>query len=150
METNKRRNFLKGFGIIGAFAAGATAPVVVRHVKETKVVAAPTPTIDPNVLAVLEEQAPATLQLQATYGEVAPPPPPPTYTNSGYFVMDTTGTVSSQERMRLCADGSTMMLFNQKKFVPGTENQQTVKMVPGPDGELYLNINGQWKKVLTT
>ena len=148
METNKRRNFLKGFGIIGAFAAGATAPVVVKHVKETKVVNAPIPTIDKDVLAILEEQAPPTLQLQATYGEVAPPPPP-TYTNSGYFVVGS-DTVSSQERMRLCSDGNTMLLFNPKKFVPGTENQQSVKMVPGPDGELYLNINGQWKKVLTT
>ena len=149
METNKRRNFLKGFGILGAFTAGAVAPVVVRNVTETKVVTAPTPTIDPNVLATLEEQAPATLQLQATYGEVAPPPPPPTYEGM-YVVGSNMGIGSTQERMRLCADGSTMMLFNQKKFVPGTENQQSVKMVPGPDGELYLNINGQWKKVLTT
>ena len=149
METNKRRNFLKGFGILGAFTAGAVAPVVVRNVTETKVVTAPTPTIDPNVLATLEEQAPATLQLQATYGEVAPPPPPPTYEGM-YVVGSNMGIGSTQERMRLCADGSTMMLFNQKQFVPGTENQQSVKMVPGPDGELYLNINGQWKKVLTT
>lgn len=150
METNKRRNFLKGFGILGAFTAGAVAPVVVRNVTETKVVESPKPTIDPKVLATLEEQSPATLQLQATYGEIAPPPPPPTYSNNGYFVMAGNGTINSQERMRLCSDGSTMMLFNQKQFVPGTENQQSVKMVPGPDGELYLNINGQWKKVLTT
>jgi hypothetical protein len=150
MTTEKRRSFLKGFGIIGAFAAGVSAPVVVKHVKETKVVTAPVPTVDPNVLATLEEQAPATLQLQATYGEVAPPPPPVT-SNNGYFVMGSNlGIGTSQERMRLCSDGSTMLLMNQKQFVPGTENTQSVKMVPGPDGELYLNINGQWKKVLTT
>ena len=26
---------------------------------------------------------------------------------------------------------------------------EKIKEVPVPDGELYLNINGQWKKVLT-
>lgn len=149
METNKRRNFLKGFGILGAFTAGAVAPVVVRHVKETKVVTAPTPQIDKDVLATLEEQAPPTLTLQATYGEVAPPPPPPTY-NGMYMVGGNMGNGSSQERMRLCSDGSTMMLFNQKQFVPGTEKQQQVSLVPGPDGHLYLKINGEWKKILTT
>jgi hypothetical protein len=51
--------------------------------------------------------------------------------------------------MRIASDGSTTMLLHGKNFVPGTENQQSVKMVPGPDGELYLNINGQWKRVLT-
>lgn len=149
METNKRRNFLKGFGIIGAFAAGAAAPVVVRHVKETKVVTAPTPQIDKDVLATLEEQAPPTLTLQATYGEVAPPPPPPTY-NGMYMVGSDMGIGNSQERMRLCSDGSTMMLFNQKKFVPGTEKQHKVALVPGPDGHLYIQINGEWKRILTT
>lgn len=149
METNKRRNFLKGFGILGAFTAGAVAPVVVKHVKETKVVTAPTPQIDKDVLATLEEQAPPTLTLQATYGEVAPPPPPPTY-NGMYVVGSNIGIGSSQERMRLCSDGSTMMLFNQKQFVPGTEKQQQVSLVPGPDGHLYLKINGEWKKILTT
>ena len=145
METNKRRQFLKGFGIIGAFAAGVSAPVAVKQINETKVVAGPVPTIDPKVLAVLEEQTPPTLTLQATYGEVAPPPPPPTY-NGMYMVSDN----MAQERMRLCADGSMQVLFNQKKFVEGTEQQHQVAIVPGPDGNLYLKQNGEWKRVLTT
>lgn len=149
METNKRRNFLKGAGILGMFMAGAAAPVVVKHVKETKVVAGPVPTIDPKVLTTLEEQAPPTLELRASYGEIAPPPPPPTF-NGMYMVGDSMGIGTSMERMRINSDGSTTMLINQKKFVEGTENQQSVKMVPGPDGELYVQINGQWKKLLTT
>lgn len=149
METNKRRNFLKGAGILGMFMAGAAAPVVVKHVKETKVVGGPVPTIDPKVLATLEEQAPPTLELRASYGEIAPPPPPPTF-NGLYMVGGNMGIGTSMERMRIGSDGSTTMLINQKKFVEGTENMQSVKMVPGPDGELYVQINGQWKKLLTT
>jgi hypothetical protein len=144
-----RRSFLKGFGLLGAVVAGAAAPVVVEAATKEVPVPLPTPKIDKDVLKVLEEQAPPTLTLQATYGEVAPPPPPPTY--SGYYMVGgNVGVGSSQERMRLCADGSTMMLFNQKKFVPGTEQQQTVSMVPGPDGELYIKIGDTWKRVLTT
>jgi hypothetical protein len=46
-------------------------------------------------------------------------------------------------------DGNIKVGLSGKKFVPGTEKHVDVKLVPGPDGELYLNINGQWKKVLT-
>lgn len=144
-----RRSFLKGFGLLGAVVAGAAAPVVVEAATKEVPVPLPTPKIDKDVLKVLEEQAPPTLTLQATYGEVAPPPPPPSY--SGYYMFDgNVGIGSSQERLRLCADGSTTMLFNQKKFVPGTEQQQTVSLVPGPDGELYIRIGDTWKRVLTT
>lgn len=144
-----RRSFLKGFGLLGAVVAGASAPIVVEAKQPTP---EPTglPKIDKDIVAILEEQAPPTLSLQATYGEVAPPPPPPTFTD-GYIVTGgNMGIGSSQERLRLCADGSTMMLFNQKKFVPGSEKQHTVAMVPGPDGELYLKIGDTWKRVLTT
>jgi hypothetical protein len=51
--------------------------------------------------------------------------------------------------LTIAGDGNIQVGLNTKKFIPGTENQVNVKMVPGPDGELYLNVNGQWKKVLT-
>jgi hypothetical protein len=143
----ERRKFLRSGGLLGFLAMGAAAaPVVVEKIKEVPVpVPAPVATADPTVIAVLEEQAPATLCLLATYGEIAPPPPPPTY--NGIYAIGSSSM--GQERMRISSDGSTTMLINGKNFVPGTEKQQSVKMVPGPDGELYLNINGQWKKVLT-
>lgn len=143
----ERRKFLRSGGILGFIAMGATAaPVVVEKIKEVPVpVPAPVVTADPKVLVLLEEQAPPTLCLMATYGEIAPPPPPPAY--NGMFVIS--GGNIGQERMRISSDGSTTMLMTGKNFVPGTENHQSVKMVPGPDGELYLNINGQWKRVLT-
>lgn len=34
-------------------------------------------------------------------------------------------------------------------YVPGTMKVAQVGMVAGPDGELYLNINGKWRKVVT-
>jgi hypothetical protein len=144
----ERRKFLRSGGLLGFLAMGATAaPLVVEKIKEVPApvpVPAPVVTSDPEVLALLEEQAPPTLCLMATYGEIAPPPPP------AYNGMYAIGSSSmGQERMRISSDGSTTMLINGKNFVPGTEKQQSVKMVPGPDGELYLNINGQWKKVLT-
>ena len=143
----ERRKFLRSGGLLGFLAMGATAaPVVVEKIREVPVpVPAPVATVDPEILTLLEEQAPPTLCLMATYGEIVPPPPPTTY--NGIYAIS--GGNIGQERMRISSDGSTTMLINGKNFVPGTENQQSVKMVPGPDGELYLNINGQWKRVLT-
>ena len=80
-----------------------------------------------------------------------PPKPPPSFTPSGsYFMVTDTGSSWSNPGLILSHDGNVNIGLNQKKFVPGTEKQVNVKFVPGPDGELYLNINGQWKKVLTT
>jgi len=34
-------------------------------------------------------------------------------------------------------------------FVPGTYKRTKASMTVGPDGEMYLNINGKWRKILT-
>ena len=39
---------------------------------------------------------------------------------------------------------------SRSKYIPGTEKHVFVKLIAGPDGELYLGMDGQWKKVLTT
>jgi len=36
------------------------------------------------------------------------------------------------------------------KLIPGTENNVRVGMMVGPDGELYIRVKDDWKKVLTT
>jgi len=38
---------------------------------------------------------------------------------------------------------------NKKKFIPGTEKDVAVTMNVGPDGELYLKINGKWRRIVT-
>jgi hypothetical protein len=148
MSVQQRRNFLKGFGLVGAVAGGFYAPVVIEKVKE---VSAPVPLADPKVLAQIADQAPPTLTLTSTYGEVEPPLPPdpkPFCPESPYVLTGSTGAITSAYMIGSSTGG--MCINNlSKKFVPGTEKQVDVKMVPGPDGELYLNINGAWKKVLT-
>lgn len=142
---SQRRNFLKGFGLLGAVIAGYNAPTVMAKEPETLPLVDTTPKVDPQIIAQIEKINPSTLSLTQTYGEIAPPPPPSTY-NGMYTI---SGGNIVQERMRIDSDGSITMLMHGKNFVPGTEKQVDVKLVPGPDGELYLNINGQWKKVLT-
>ena len=145
-----RRKFLRNGGLLGAFALGAATPVVIEKVRETQV---PTPVagVDPNIIKQIEEICPPNVTICSTYGEIAPPPPPPP-PNAYQFVGN------YNEVMRLDSNGSMGIgvsspygnLYNgTKRFVPGTEKQVSVKMVPGPDGELYINVNGQWKKVLT-
>jgi hypothetical protein len=155
MDLSKRRGFLKGFGLIGAVAAGVSAPVVIEKVREVQLPPI-TPTVDPKIISQIEEINPSTLSLAQTYGEIEPPKPPPvvhnTFGTSGSYIVSNGGTIGSSyvnSALVLGHDGNIKVGLSNKKFVPGTEKHVDVKLVPGPDGELYLNINGQWKKVLT-
>jgi hypothetical protein len=68
----------------------------------------------------------ANLQLRATYGERL-----------------ALGTGTPTNKLNVFS-------FNQgPEFVPGTEKQIDVTFKPGPDGELYLKVNGKWRKVVT-
>ena len=147
----ERRNFLKGFGLLSAVIAGAAAPEVFAKTKTpAPLVVENKPQVDPKIITQIESINPSTLSVTQTYGEIEPPKPPPSFTPSGsYFMVTDTGSSWSNPGLILSHDGNVNIGLNQKKFVPGTEKQVNVKFVPGPDGELYLNINGQWKKVLT-
>jgi hypothetical protein len=59
------------------------------------------------------------LQLNATYGEELPP-----QTSNGY-----------------------MFIGSGPQYKPGTEKRVEVKMVPGPDGKLYVKENDTWRKI---
>jgi hypothetical protein len=144
VDVASRRKFLKGFGLLGAVVAGASAPVIIERTKEVQV-PLPFPKSDPNVIAKIEEQTPATITLLSKYGEIAPPPPPVAINNNGYGVISNGSYITTATPNF----GSFSISSGDKKFVPGTEKEVSVKMVPGPDGELYLNVNGTWKKVLT-
>jgi hypothetical protein len=146
----ERRKFLKGFGLLGAAIAGYHAPEVMAKEPAPLPIIDNTSKVDPKIISQIEEINPSTLSLTQTYGEIEPPKPPPTFAPSGsYFIMTDSGSSWSNPGLTLSQDGNINIGLNQKKFVPGTEKQVDVKFVPGPDGELYLNINGQWKKVLT-
>jgi hypothetical protein len=132
------------------FAMGAATPIVIEKIRETQV-PAPLAGVDPNIIKQIEEVCPANVTFCSTYGEIAPPPPPPPISNSmGFYTVGSNiGYNGYNEVMRIDSSGNLGIGGSSKRFVPGTEKQVSVKMVPGPDGELYINVNGQWKKVLT-
>ena len=154
---NGRRGFVKGFGLFSAVLAGAAvvraesaAPQLGNSVVPVPTSSAVSKAIDPAIISLIEEQASNHLQLTHTYGEIAPPPPPlPSSLNGSVLVSDWT-TGSSASFLQINANGGVNIGGKNKQFVPGTENEVSVKMVVGPDGELYLNVNGQWKRILTT
>ena len=123
------------------FAMGAAAPVLAEKIRETQVPAG----VDPNIIKQIEEICPANVTFTSTYGKIAPPPPPPPSYGSSFYTIGSGGN----EVMRIDSSGNLGIGGSSKRFVPGTEKQVSVKMVPGPDGELYINVNGQWKRVLT-
>ena len=62
------------------------------------------------------------LQLQATYGEELPP-----------------AKVYGTDNMYIVGYGP--------NYKPGTENRVSVKIVPGPDGKLYVKENDTWRRM---
>ena len=154
---NGRRGFVKGFGLFSAVLAGAAvvraesaAPQLGNSVVPVPTSSAVSKAIDPAIISLIEEQASNHLQLTHTYGEIAPPPPPlPSSLNGSVLISDWT-TGSSASFLQINANGGVNIGGKNKQFVPGTENEVSVKMVVGPDGELYLKVKDQWKRILTT
>ena len=126
-----RRDFFrggaKGAGLVGAFIAGFAAPVVIEKTKEIHVKAPeplPAPTVDPQVVEKIKEFAPSgILEFHKTYGEIAPP---------------------------TCTPGAFTFCPPGPKLVEGTQKDVKVGMMVGPDGQLYIRVNDDWKRVLTT
>ena len=115
-----RRSFLRKGGLFGALVAAASAPAVAA--------ASPLPTPTRNSVSKETIEAldsnPMTLHLQAGYGEKV---------------------AESNERMRITSEGG--FYFNPQ---PEYNKQVNVAIKPGPDGHLYVKINDEWKKILTT
>ncbi len=53
------------------------------------------------------------------------------------------------ERLPDLAPSSNYMFVHEPRYVPGTRKEVAVGMNVGPDGELYLKVNGKWRKVVT-
>ena len=159
---NGRRGFVKGFGLFSAMLASAsvasasnTAPQLASSVVPINDSAASRETVDPSIVSLIEEQASNHLQLTHTYGEIAPPPPPVErmrFGSNGSVLVSNwaTGGTTTASFLQINANGGVNIGGNNRQFVPGTENEVSVKMVVGPDGELYLKVKDQWKRVLTT
>lgn len=117
METIKRRSFVKGFGLIGIVAAGVAGYQQVRERIVYKQDELPT--------KELEQQLDTNpvLQMNAVYGTPKPRP------SSPYMFISSWNS-----------DGS-------GDYVEGTRKEVSVKMVPGPDGKLYVKENDIWRKI---
>ena len=102
--------------------------------------------------AKIEECNPASITFTSKYGEIAPPPPPRPVSlgKDGSILTFNGATGATWTTLSVSQMGGLCVNQGQERFIPGTEQEVALKLVPGPDGELYLNINGQWKKVLTT
>ena len=44
---------------------------------------------------------------------------------------------------------SSHMFVHEPRYVPGTRKKVAVGMNVGPDGELYLKVNGKWRRIVT-
>lgn len=146
MNTN-RRKFLGQGGIIGAFIGGvASAPIVIEKIKEIRV-EPEIQTIDPTVEAKLDasDSSSVTLQLSRTYGE---------FEDGEEDMPSNSFLISPQNdvvRMKVPREGPIQVYSNSgKKMKKETMHESSVGIVPGPDGKLYVKINGKWQRVLTT
>lgn len=129
-NVNARRGFLKGFGLLSAIAAGASAPVLVRENTSTPVRntdnAVLVPPVDITHLAPVGKT-----NLTLTADNNPPPPPPPSYTSVGTFSF---------------AGASFAPVLS---VGPGTEDstKNNVTLSVGKDNRLWIKVDGEWKRV---
>ena len=119
-----RRKFFKVLGLAGGVATGGVvAAAAVLPNPENR-----------EVIDKIKKNKEGTLSFHTTYGEEV------------------------KEKMRLSSDhtlhlGTTTpsqkLYVYEPNYVPGTTKQVTVDFKPGPDGELYLKVNGKWRKIVT-
>lgn len=119
-----RRNFFKYLGLGAGIAGGGVvaAASVIPNTESKKIV------------DQIKQNKEGTLSFRTTYGEEV------------------------KEKMRLSSDHtlnigtvtpSQKLYVYQPNYVPGTTKEVTVDFKPGPDGELYLKINGKWRRIVT-
>ena len=126
-NVNARRGFLKGFGLLGAAAGGFLA--VQNSFANTP---PPTPIgssidaeRDVGPVEDITHLAPLGTTTIMLTADNEPPPPPATPTFNGYVVAGGYGMISSSF----------------------SENANKVKMSVGKDNRLWIEVDGQWRRV---
>ena len=112
-----RRTFAKTLGLAGLVVAGVTA------YKETTQIVYKQDELPTKELEKQLEGKPV-LQLNAIYGTPKPPKPYGLYNVNNYYVVG-----------------------YGDEYVEGTKKEVSVRMVPGPDGKLYVKENDTWRKI---
>jgi hypothetical protein len=133
-NVNARRGFLKGFGLLGAAAGGFVAAQ--NSFANTP---PPTPIGSPTVherdngpVEDIAHLAPLGLVNVHFQADNRPPPPPPPVNHYGYMI--SSGTHNS---------GTIIGLGN----MASTEGHNNVKMSVGKDNRLWIEVDGQWRRV---
>jgi len=132
-NVNARRGFLKGFGLLSAVVAGASAPYLANTGASTVVRNTADPVLSPPV--DVSHLAPlGTTTLMLTADNMPPPPPPPvTSLNGAYIVAG--GNYNTMSPM--LSVGSTSPIGNKNN----------VKMSVGKDDRLWIEVDGKWRRV---
>ena len=119
-----RRNFFKYLGLAGGVATGGVvAAAAVLPNSENK-----------EIIDKIKENKEGTLSFHTTYGEQ----------------VKERMRIKSTDDLRLGTVTPSQKLYSyQPNYVPGTTKQVIVDFKPGPDGELYLKVNGKWRKIVT-
>jgi hypothetical protein len=131
---NSRRGFLKGFGLLSAVAAGASAPYLANTSASMDVRHPVDPVLSPPVDQALAPLGLVNLTLTAD-NTPPPPPPPATYGNGMYLVSNGSGSSSYQ----------TVLSLGTESTADTTKNN--VKMSVGKDNRLWLEVDGKWRRV---
>jgi hypothetical protein len=118
MNPTSRRNFAKGLGLVGILAVG------VEGYKKTKERIVYKQDELPTVELEKQLEGKPVLQLAATYGVELP-----------------------REKVYEYGTNNTYLVGFAPTYKPGTEKHVSVKIVPGPDGKLYVKENDTWRKM---
>ncbi len=119
-----RRNFFKYLGLAGGVATGGVvAAAAVLPNSDSK-----------KIVDEINENKGTSLSIHTTYGEEV----------KERMHLDSSGTLQTG-----AVTPSQSLYVYETKYVPGTRKDVIVGLKPGPDGELYLKINGKWRRIVT-
>ena len=130
----ERRRFIKGFGLLGLALSGAAAAR--ETISNTGVIGVGTGTdnvpavIDPPVVEDIAHLAPLGLVNIHFQADNRPPPPPPPVNHNSVYMISSGGHYG-------------VGLGN----MTSTEGHNNVKMSVGKDNRLWIEVDGQWRRV---
>ena len=124
-----RRSFFKYLGLgAGVAAGGVVAAAAVLPDTEKQ-----------NTIKQIQDAGyNGKMMLGATYGKVAPIVPTAKVTRTS----STSGTIEFTSPPH-------NLIYSPTNFVEGTRKDVQITLTVGPDGNLYLNQNGKWARIVT-
>lgn len=142
--TNQRRGFLKGFGLLSAIAAGAAT----HHLANTGASMAVRDPVDPVLQPPVDISHLAPLgkvNLTLTADNAPAPVPPPVYdTNIGMQFMPKGYGTPTLVFGGPSSTHTQVLSIGSSGVVPDKNN---VKMSVGKDNRLWIEVDGQWRRV---